>query len=183
MVKEEKPNVEGGAKPKGRPSKQSNSNQKSIFKLPKIRLEDKVLNIKKLKYAADLLKNCEAIDKYITVKSKHRSTEMSMDTKKMEKPMINVTEVTKDTSSWLENIAWENKWKESKRKDTIFEGNNNKTYSLLLLHCTQELEVKIKVMGPHDAIKMDQEYIELSKLIRIMCHLQDDNKQDIMPAV
>ena len=38
-------------------------------------------------------------------------------------------------------------------------------------------------MGKYDIIKTDKDGIEISKLIRTICHLQDDDKQDIMSAV
>ena len=38
-------------------------------------------------------------------------------------------------------------------------------------------------MGTYDAIKTDQDGIDLAKLIQTIFHLQDDDKKDIMAAV
>ena len=46
-----------------------------------------------------------------------------------------------------------------------------------------KLEGNLKGMGKYDIIKIDKDGIEISKLIRTICHLQDDDKQDIMSAV
>ena len=37
-------------------------------------------------------------------------------------------------------------------------------------------------MDNYGVIKTDQDGIKLSKIIHSVCHLQDDNKQDIMAA-
>ena len=92
-------------------------------------------------------------------------------------------EVPEDTSKRVEIFIWENKSKEDKRRYTIFEEINKKTYSLLIQHCTPELEGKLKVMNTYDVIETDQHGIDLAKLIWNICHLQDDDKQDIMAAV
>ena len=41
----------------------------------------------------------------------------------------------------------------------------------------------MKGLVKYDAIETDQEGIESSYTIRTICHLQDDDKQDIMSAV
>ena len=55
-----------------------------------------------------------------------------------------------------------------------------KTYSLLPQHCTPQLEGNINIMDKYDAIETDQYGIYLDNLIRTICHLQDDDKQDVM---
>ena len=38
-------------------------------------------------------------------------------------------------------------------------------------------------MDTYDVIETNQDAIDISKLIRNICHLQDDNRQDVMDAV
>ena len=71
MVKEEKPKVEGGTKPKRGCFQKSTSTQKASFKAPTTGIEDKVLDFSKQKQAADFVKKYEAISKYISVNYKH----------------------------------------------------------------------------------------------------------------
>ena len=80
-------------------------------------------------------------------------------------------------------FIWENNYKESKKKDTNFKWNNKKTYSLILQHRNAELEGNLKGMYTYDAIETDKDSIDLSKMIRTICYLQDDNKQDAMTPV
>ena len=63
MVKEETPNIRGGAKPKGGHFQQSTSTQKESFKGPAAGLEDKVFKFVKQKHTADFVNNCEGIYK------------------------------------------------------------------------------------------------------------------------
>ena len=93
MVKEEKNNAEGGAKPKGTRFQKSTPTLKKTFKAPTTGLEDKVFNLLKHKHVADLLKCCEAISKYISVHYNKSGPGMDVAIKNMEKSMINVTEV------------------------------------------------------------------------------------------
>ena len=106
MVKEEKPKVEGGSKPKGGRFQKSYSTWKACFKAPTAVLEDEVFDFGKQKHAAYLVKNCEAISKYIVVNYYHVGTEMSMSINKIYKPMINVSEVPDDTFSRAEIFIW-----------------------------------------------------------------------------
>ena len=61
MVKEYKPNVEGGTKTKRKPLPTINLNPKDSFKAPKTVLEVKVFDFGKHKHAADFVNKCEAI--------------------------------------------------------------------------------------------------------------------------
>ena len=70
-----------------------------------------------------------------------------------------------------------NKYKTENRKETTFKENNKNKYSLLLHQCIPELKRNSKGMDMHDAIEIDQDGIEISKLISSICHLQDDDKQ------
>ena len=101
---------------------------------------------------------------------------MAMDIKNMEKPTINVPKVPEDTARRVDIFILEKKHKEAKRKEKTFEENNKKTYILILQHCTPELEGKLNGIDKYDAIETYQDGIELDKLIRTICHLQDDEK-------
>ena len=82
------------------------------------------------------MKNCEAISKYISVNYNHSVNEKSMVFKKMETPTIDIPEVPEDTSSRVDILIWEKKYKGSNRKYITFKKNNKKTYSLIPQHCT-----------------------------------------------
>ena len=90
MVKDERYKVEGGTKPKGRHFQPSTSNRKAGFKAPVTVLEDTVFDSGKRKHAADFVKNCKEIVKYIAVNYKHGRLKMAMSIKNMEKQTINV---------------------------------------------------------------------------------------------
>ena len=102
MVKEDKPKVEGGAKPKVSRFQQSTSTRKASFKSPTIRLEYKVFNFGKQKHSVDFVNNSKEISMHIKVNYINGGPEISMAIKKMEIPMINVPEVPEDTSSRIE---------------------------------------------------------------------------------
>ena len=60
-----------------------------------------------------------------------------MATKKKENPMINVPKISEDTDIRVDIFIWENKYKESKRKEATPE--KKKTYSIPLQNFTPEL--------------------------------------------
>ena len=58
----------------------------------------------------------------------------------MEKPKINVTKVLEDTTSRVEIFIWENKYKESKSRDTTFKEITRRTacYSRIVTYNFKE---------------------------------------------
>ena len=63
--------------------------QRANFKAQTFRLEGKVLNFGKKKHAAEFVKDCELISKFIAVKYIHGEPKMSIVIKNMEEPEIN----------------------------------------------------------------------------------------------
>ena len=68
-------------------------------------------------HTAELLKNCKAISKFIAVKYKHIIPEIYMAIKNREKPMMNLTAISEDTSIRVEILIGESKYKESNRRE------------------------------------------------------------------
>ena len=71
IVKEDKTKVEGGAKHKLRCFQQSTLIWEANFNETTSRLEDKAFEFRK-KHAAELMKSCGAIYKFIAINYKHR---------------------------------------------------------------------------------------------------------------
>ena len=59
---------------------------------------------------------------------------------------------------------------------------NKKTYILLLQHLTIELEGNMKGIDTDELIETNQDRIDQSKLIRTICHLQDNEKKYVLAA-
>ena len=78
ILKEEKPKVESGTKPKLRCFQQSTSTQKDNFNVQATGLEYKVLDSGKQKHTVDFMKKCNTIAKFAAVNFNPSGTEMTM---------------------------------------------------------------------------------------------------------
>ena len=78
--------------------------------MPTLGLKDKVLYFGKQRHAADFVKNCKAISKFIDVRYKHGGSKMFVSNKNMDKPGINVPEAPEDKVSKVNKFLWKNKY-------------------------------------------------------------------------
>ena len=99
-------NVDISTKLKGRHFKQSTLSHRMKFKVPTLRLEDKIFDFGKQKHAAYFVKSYEAISKLITMNYKNGGTEMKITIKNVEKLEKYVAESPEDMASRVEIFIW-----------------------------------------------------------------------------
>ena len=56
-------------------------------------------------------------------------------------------------------------------------------YSLIFQRLTPKLEGNLKGMDKYEEVEKYRDGIELAEMIRNICYLQDDDKQDIMDVL
>ena len=84
---------------------------KVTFKMPTLGLKYKVFYFGKQRHAADFVKNCKAVSKFIEVRYKHGGSKMFIPNNNMDKPGMNVPESPEDTVSRVDIFVWKNKYK------------------------------------------------------------------------